>query len=177
MIADISSRTLKRFFATSPIPLTLSSPVFDDCPLVLANRAFEELTGYSSDEIVGRNCRFMQGPSTTDEARSKLKTAVEQKREALVPIMNYRKDGSRFENYVFILPIFGENGSLLYYLGSQCDVSDRNLQMSPVEHARMLDVGIESSNVNLASEDRIQILRAKACERTLSELADYAQPA
>ncbi|MEO1282323.1 MAG: PAS domain-containing protein [Pseudomonadota bacterium] len=170
MIADISSRTLKRFFATSPIPLTLSSPVFDDCPLVLVNQAFEELTGYESEEIVGRNCRFMQGPETDPGSRTELRDAVEKRTERLVSIINYRKNGAKFENYVFILPIFGENGSLLYYLGSQCDVSQRNLRMSPLEHARLLDDGIDVSNQRLASQERLQILRSRACTQSVLDL-------
>ncbi|MEL7048351.1 MAG: PAS domain-containing protein [Pseudomonadota bacterium] len=170
MIADISSRTLKRFFATSPIPLTLSSPVFDDSPLVLVNQAFEELSGYKSEEIIGRNCRLMQGERTDPESRSKLRNAVENRAEVLVPIINYRKDGAEFENYVFILPIFGENGSLLYYLGSQCDISQRNLRMSPLEHARLLDDGIDVSNKHLGPQERLQILRSQACTQAVRQL-------
>lgn len=170
MIAEISSRTLKRFFATSPVPLTLSSPVFDDCPLVLANQAFQEMTGYSSDDIIGRNCRFMQGPETQPESRNQLRQAVDSQSEALVSIVNYRKDGSKFENYVFLLPIFGENGSLLYILGSQCDVSKRGQRLSPLEHASLLDDGIDVSSAELARQERLRILRSQACTRAVIDL-------
>lgn len=171
MFAEISSKTLKRFFETSPVPLTLSSPAFEDCPLVLANTAFEELTGYHRDEIIGRNCRFLQGPETTPESRAKMRYAIERRTEALVPVVNYRKDGTAFENYVFLLPIFSASGALLYFLGSQCDVSSATRRLTPLEHARLLDDGVALSNPTLAARERLTILASKDCTRSVEDLA------
>ncbi len=172
MFAEISSKTLKRFFETSPVPLTLSSPVFDDCPLVLVNKAFEDLSGYAADEIIGRNCRFLQGVDTTAESRALMRAAIEQRTETLVPVINYRKDQSPFENYVFLLPIFSASGALLYVLGSQCDVSSPTRRLTPMEHARLLDDGVALSNPALAAQERLQILTTKNCTRSVEELAD-----
>lgn len=170
MFADISSKTLKRFFEQSPVPLTLSSPVFEDCPLVLANTAFEELSGYRTEEIIGRNCRFLQGPETSAAARADMRAAIENRTEALVPVVNYRKDGSAFENYVFLLPIFSSGGALLYILGSQCDVSSTQRRLTPLEHARLLDDGVAVSNPELASHERLHILSLKDCTRSVQDL-------
>lgn len=170
MISDISSKTLKRFFEASPIPLTLSSPIFDDCPLVLANDAFLEMSGYERDEIIGRNCRFLQGPETDALSRAKLRHAVETKSEALVAIINYRKCGSLFENYVFLLPVFGRDGALLYFLGSQYDMTRRANPLSPLEHAQMLDETLETAGAKLAREDNLKVLASAPCTEAIDEL-------
>ncbi|MFV0368353.1 MAG: PAS domain-containing protein, partial [Hyphomicrobiaceae bacterium] len=155
------SKTLNTFFERSAIPLTLTSPVFDDCPIVLCNEAFLRLTGYQRDEVNGRNCRFLQGANTDPQARSRLRTAIHEQHEALVPIVNYRKDGTEFENYVFILPIFDADQKLLYMLGSQCDITTSLSALSPMEHAQLLEDGIELTNPELMSEDHIRIVKRR----------------
>ena len=77
--------------------------------------------------------------------------------EALVSITNYRKDGSEFENYVFILPIFNDNGDLLYMLGSQCDITTSLRTLTPIEHAKLLDEGIELASPRLELSERLHI--------------------
>lgn len=157
MLSEISSKTLKTFFEQSPIPLSLASPVFEDCPIILCNDSFLKLTGYERDEVIGRNCRFLQGRNSDPRARAQMRTAIEQRREALVSITNYRKDGSEFENYVFILPIFNANGDLLYMLGSQCDITTSLRTLTPIEHAKLLDEGIELASPTLELGERLHI--------------------
>ncbi|MCB1527069.1 MAG: PAS domain-containing protein [Hyphomicrobiaceae bacterium] len=161
MFSKVSSRTLTTFLEHSSIPLTLTSPVFDDCPVVLCNEAFLRLTGYARDEVIGRNCRFLQGRNTDPQARARLRTAIQEKQETLVPIVNYRKDGREFENYVFILPIFDANQNLLYMLGSQCDITTSLRTLTPLEHAQLLEDGIELTNPELMSEDHIRIVKRR----------------
>ncbi len=158
MLAEISSRTLKSFFDTSPIPLTLASPVFDDCPVILCNDAFLDLTGYARDEVIGRNCRFLQGRNTDPVARRTMRASIENRSEALVQVTNYRKDGSEFENFVFMLPILDANGGLLYMLGSQCDITAPLRKLTPVEHAQMLEEGIELATPRLVARDHMRLL-------------------
>lgn len=165
MFSEISSKTLKTFFEQSPIPLTLASPVFDDCPIILCNAPFLKLTGYGLDDVIGRNCRLLQGRNTDAKARASLRHAIEDRREALVPITNYRKDGSEFENYVFVLPIFDSNANLLYILGSQCDITTSLRQMTPLEHAQLLAEGIELTNPRLVTREHLKI----ASERPLPD--------
>ncbi len=161
MFPEVSSKTLNTFFEQSPIPLTLTSPVFDDCPVILCNDPFLRLTGYARDEVIGRNCRFLQGRNTDPKARASLRQAIEQRQEALVPITNYRKDGSEFENYVFVLPIFNPGGDLLYMLGSQCDITNAIHHLTPMEHAQLLEEGIELANPDLAAREHLRILKRK----------------
>ncbi len=151
------SETLSRFVRESPIALTLASPGFDDCPLVLVNDAFARLTGYPPEYALGRNCRFLQGDETEDEARIKLKSAIAKKCEAIVPITNYRRDGSSFRNLVFVFPVFGVGGDLLYMMGSQYDITAPSRAISPREFGHILDEHISLHSPVLAEKDAIRI--------------------
>lgn len=157
MFSEITSKTLKTYFDASPLPLTLASPLFEDCPIILCNDAFLRLTGYDRDDVIGRNCRLLQGRNTDPAARARLRVAIEDRKEALVQVANYRRDGSEFENFVFLLPIFDAAGNLLYILGSQCDVTAEMRQMSPIEHAQLLEQGIELSLPALADKERLRM--------------------
>ncbi|WP_336986914.1 PAS domain-containing protein [Altererythrobacter aquiaggeris] len=104
--------------------LCISDPFAADEPIVYVNQAFVELTGYSRQEIVGRNCRFLQGEKTDPDASGKIRKALEECAVAVVDILNYRKDGSAFWNALHVGPIFAEDGSLAYFYGSQWDITD-----------------------------------------------------
>jgi PAS domain S-box-containing protein len=116
--------------------ITLADPDLEDMPLVYANKVFEDMTGYSQDEIIGRNCRFLQGDDREQEARYQLKEAIRKRQSLTVTVRNYRKNGELFYNRLFITPLFDSEGKLLYYLGDQYDVTaqvegDREIQLFP----------------------------------------------
>ncbi len=104
--------------------LCISDPFAHDEPIVYVNQAFVELTGYTREEIVGNNCRFLQGEHTDPEAPQKIRKALAAREVAVVDILNYRKDGSSFWNALHVGPIFAEDGSLAYFYGSQWDITD-----------------------------------------------------
>lgn len=114
--------TLKAMIATSPIAAVISNPHLPDNPIVECNDAFAALTGYRPDEIIGRNCRFLTGPDTEPELSAELRRAIRDRRAALVEILNYKKDGTPFRNAVLVAPLFGPDGELEYFLGSQMEV-------------------------------------------------------
>lgn len=116
--------SLKAMIATSPIAAVISNPRLPDNPIVECNEAFVALTGYTADEIIGHNCRFLTGPDTEPELSEMLRASILDRRPVLVEILNYKKDGSQFRNAVLVAPIFGSDGSLEYFLGSQMDVGD-----------------------------------------------------
>ena len=111
----------------SPIAAVISNPRLADNPIIACNRAFEELTGYGRDEIVGRNCRFLSGPGTEPGLSEEIREAVRERRPVLVEILNYKKDGTPFRNAVLVAPIFDEDGALEFFLGSQVEVPDATL--------------------------------------------------
>jgi len=119
----------------SPLALVLSNPRKPDNPLELVNDAFCALTGYTANEVIGLNCRFLAGPDTEPEASEQLRIAVLNKQPALVDILNYRRDGTPFRNGVMITPLFGEDGTLQWFLGSQVDLGLGNGQGLAIRQA------------------------------------------
>ncbi len=105
------------------IPLCISDPCLPDNPIVFANSAFLDLTGYCEDEVIGKNCRILQGQDTTEESIDSVRCAIEAQRVETVEILNYRKDGSSFVNALQIGPILDDDGKLVFYFGSQLDVT------------------------------------------------------
>jgi len=105
--------------------ITLSDPDEEDNPIVYANEAFELITGYSREEILGRNCRFLQGEDRDQESLEKVRSAIKDKESVTVTIRNYRKDGEMFYNRLTIRPLFDRDGRLIYYLGLQYDITNQ----------------------------------------------------
>lgn len=122
--------SLRSMIATSPIAAVISNPRLPDNPIIECNNAFVALTGYAPDEIIGHNCRFLTGPDTEQELSEILRASIREQRPALVEIWNYKKDGSPFRNAVLVAPIFGSDGSLEYFLGSQMEVGDTESLLS-----------------------------------------------
>lgn len=112
----------------SPIAMVLSNPLREDNPLEMVNPAFCALTGYSESEVLGRNCRFLAGEATDKSVTDQLRKAIGGRRPVLTEILNYRRDGTAFRNGVMIAPIYDENGELVWFLGSQLDLSSSPFQ-------------------------------------------------
>ncbi|WP_264081964.1 histidine kinase famiy protein [Pseudomonas khorasanensis] len=127
-VAVISQNRKDLFFAAvqvSRMAMIVTDPAQADNPIVFANNAFLELTGYELEEVIGRNCRLLQGEQTDPDALQQIKQALTNQHETCVEVINYRKDGSSFWNEVFIAPLFNERGQLVYFFASQMDVSRR----------------------------------------------------
>lgn len=105
--------------------ITLSDPDQEDNPIVYANEAFELITGYSREEIIGRNCRFLQGEDRDQAGIEKIREAIREEKPLTVTLRNYRKDGTLFHNRFSIRPLFDRQGRLVYYLGLQYDVTNQ----------------------------------------------------
>ena len=119
----------------SPLALVLTNPRKPDNPLEVVNAAFCDLTGYSEADVIGLNCRFLAGPQTAGQASEQLRDGVWNRRPVLVDILNYRRDGTPFRNGVMITPLFGEDGSLEWFLGSQVDLGIGNAQALSVRQS------------------------------------------
>jgi PAS domain S-box-containing protein len=133
-------KILSKILDSSINGITLADPDQEDMPIVYANRSFEEMTGYSQEEIIGRNCRFLQGDDRDQEGRFILHRAIENCEPAEVTLRNYRKNGEMFFNRLMITPLFDSNGKLIYYLGVQYDITG---QVRAQEEIERLSVDLE----------------------------------
>ena len=105
--------------------VTLADPDLEDLPLVYANKAFEDITGYTQEETIGKNCRFLQGSDRDQAEVAKLREAIKNKQPIEVTLRNYRKNGELFYNHLKMMPLFDSKGNLLYFLGVQYDATQQ----------------------------------------------------
>jgi PAS domain S-box-containing protein len=94
-----------------------------DCPLIYVNKGFEKLTGYIRDEVVGRNCRFLQGARTDRAQIDRLSRAMASGDPIVLDLLNYRKDGSEFWNRLSVKAVRGINDEITHFIGIQSDIS------------------------------------------------------
>ena len=103
--------------------VTVSDATRPDNPLVFANAGFYRMTGYEPDGVVGRNCRFLQGPGTDPAAVTRIGEALRKGERCVVELLNYTRDGRPFWNRLSIVPVFGEDGRPTHFVGIQSDVT------------------------------------------------------
>ncbi|WP_096484658.1 hybrid sensor histidine kinase/response regulator [Methylorubrum populi] len=130
------------FFAAverTRMPMIVTDPRQPDNPIIFANRAFIRMTGYSVDELIGNNCRFLQGPETDCDTIAEVRDAIREHREFATEVLNYRKDGSSFWNALFVSPVFNRSGDLVYFFGSQLDVSRRRDAEESLHQAQKME--------------------------------------
>ncbi|WP_116830385.1 histidine kinase famiy protein [Pseudomonas syringae] len=139
---DIKHQGKDIFFAaveTTRMPMIVTDPNRPDNPIIFANRAFLEMTGYASEEIIGSNCRFLQGPDTDRTAVQSIRDAIDQRVDISTEILNYRKDGSSFWNALFISPVYNDAGELIYFFASQLDISRRRDAEEALRQAQKME--------------------------------------
>lgn len=110
----------------SQVATVVTDPQQFDNPIIYTNRTFENLTGYTREEVIGRNCRFLQGGETDDKMVHQIREAIAKKQQTTVIIRNFRKDGTPFWNRLHIEPLTIEEQ--LFFIGTQTDVSTEEQQ-------------------------------------------------
>ncbi|MFB6309096.1 MAG: PAS domain-containing protein [Haloarculaceae archaeon] len=118
-------RMKTRAMDEAPVGITISDPSRDDNPLIYVNDRFEELTGYDEEEILGKNCRFLQGEDTDPERVAAMREAIDAGEPVTVELRNYREDGTEFWNRVRIMPLTDDDGTVWRWVGFQEDITDR----------------------------------------------------
>lgn len=129
---------LSQILDTSVNGITLSDPDQEDNPIVYANEMFEMITGYSQEEIIGRNCRFLQGKDRDQKELDQVREAIRDNKRITVTLRNYRKNGEMFYNRFTIRPLYDREGNLIYYLGLQHDVTNQILAEHELERLNKL---------------------------------------
>lgn len=147
------------------MPMIICDARQDDIPIVFANAAFLGMTGYRREEVVGRNCRFLQGAETDRASVARIRAAIERRVDIQIDILNYRKDGSTFWNALYISPVMTEDGDLQFFFASQLDVTERKRQELRIraekeefeaavhERTRSLQVALDAKNTLLHEVD------------------------
>lgn len=151
-----SPRELIASIAHSPFAMVITDTRLPDNPIIAVNQAFTALTGYTAEEAIGRNCRFLAGANTESDRSAVLREAICDRRPAFAELLNYRRDGSTFRNAVMIAPVFDPSGTLTYFLGSQMEVG-AGAPISSLERRR-----VASESVARLSPRQRQVLREMA---------------
>jgi PAS domain S-box-containing protein len=134
--AELWPQALAAAVAAAPTGIVIADPRLPDCPLVFVNPAFLRMTGYEEAEVLGRNCRFLQGPRTDPAAVAQLREAIAARRPITLELVNHRKDGQPFVNELHIGPVFGTDGELTAFIGIQHDVTERAAALAATRRAR-----------------------------------------
>lgn len=139
------------------MPMLITDPRQADNPIVFVNDAFGRLTGYSREETLGRNCRFLQGPGTNRDDVTRMRDAVDRRVPIELDLLNYRKDGTTFWNRLLMSPVFNE-GELSFFFASQFDITPERERLGKVARDRdALETEVSKRVSDLtASEDRLK---------------------
>ncbi|MBL7545643.1 MAG: response regulator [Bdellovibrionaceae bacterium] len=128
--------------------IIITDPNRADNPIVYVSPGFQKLTGYTEEESVGRNCRFLQGKETGADARAKISKALQEARNCQVEILNYRKDGSTFWNRLNISPVTDGGGRLTHFVGVLSDITqERHLETQLRQSQKMRAIGTLAGGV------------------------------
>lgn len=118
-------RLLDRAVSASSNGIVITDPARPDNPIIYANPAFERMTGYSVEEVLGKNCRFLQEDARDQPQLNEIRDAVRERRECRTVLKNYRKDGTVFWNELYISPVHDSAGNLANFVGVQNDITER----------------------------------------------------
>lgn len=120
---EVDLHLMERAIAASSNGIILTDPNQPDNPIIYVNPAFELITGYCASEVIGRNCRFLQGNDLEQVALQELRSAIQEQRECHVILRNYRKDNFLFWNELYLAPVFDNSGYLTNFIGIQTDIT------------------------------------------------------
>ncbi|WP_106477817.1 bifunctional diguanylate cyclase/phosphodiesterase [Phytohalomonas tamaricis] len=126
-VQEMHLRILQRSVESSINGTVIVDVLQDDMPIIYVNPPFLQISGYSLEEVIGRNCRFLQGPDTAPESVALVRQGIADRCEVHVTLLNYRKDGTSFWNDLFLSPVPNEKGVITHYVGVQHDISEQKL--------------------------------------------------
>jgi diguanylate cyclase (GGDEF)-like protein/PAS domain S-box-containing protein len=148
-------KLMRRVFESVVNGVSISDATAEDLPLVYVNPAFERITGYSSEEVLGRNCRFLQGGECSPGELEQLRSAIREGKDTHIVLKNYTKRGAVFWNELYLSPVFDPADRLTYYVGIQNDITGRMELKHRMEYMALHDGLTGLANRSLAM-DRLQ---------------------
>ncbi|WP_416137383.1 EAL domain-containing protein [Halomonas sp. HK25] len=150
-----SLRLLERSVEGSINGVVIADAIRSDAPIIYVNPAFQRMSGYAREEVLGRNCRLLQGPETDREAVESIRRQLARGEDVHVTLLNYRKDGTPFWNDLYIAPVRDAQERITHYVGMQNDVSDQKTHESQLAHHASHDALTGLANRSLF-EDRLE---------------------
>jgi PAS domain S-box-containing protein len=143
--------------------MVVTDPRQDDNPIVLANESFLEMTGYSGNEVIGRNCRFLQGSETNPATVAAVREAIAERREITAELLNYHRDGRPFWNQLLVSPVFDDAGDIRFFFASQIDVTARRAaqDLEAAEHALLKEVDHRAKNALALVQSIMRLSRSE----------------
>ncbi|MGQ9815420.1 MAG: PAS domain S-box protein [Candidatus Roseilinea sp.] len=145
--AEEGLRLMQRAIESATNGIVIADAQQPDMPIIYVNPAFERISGYSRDEVIGRNCRFLQGNDRDQPALEELRAALKAERPCQVTLRNYKKDGTLFWNQLDIAPVHDEWGRLTHFVGIQNDITERKMAEEELAHKnRELDQALEAAS-------------------------------
>lgn len=153
----VSLELKDRALAAASEGITIADAFLPDQPIIYANEGFERLTGYTIAEVVGRNCRFLQGEQTDPETVRQIGEAIRGDRTCSIEILNHRKDGTPFWNRLSITPVKNESGVTTHFIGIQTDITQRrNAETALASANERLEAANRKMKADLQSAARVQ---------------------
>lgn len=181
---DTQIQLLEAMLDGSKVGTIVTDPAQEDNPIIYANHTFTEMTGYAKEELLGRNCRFLQGPKTAPDAVDQIRQAIKNQEKTTVILRNYRKDGTPFWNRLAIAPVTVEGK--LYFIGTQTDITVEKMQQeaineneSEIEKLMLPILSIQPNVATVAlvgtmSLQRFEALKVKLCEYVSEHRIEHA---
>lgn len=140
---DILNELKNKALESTSCGIVIANCLEEDRPLIYVNQAFEEMTGYSKEESLGRNCRFLQGEENDQPQLEIIRHAVSAGKDCKVILRNYRKDGSLFYNELILSPVFSKDGTMTHFIGVQNDVTEREISNQELNKTRSNKIAVK----------------------------------
>lgn len=142
---------IEKIFGTLDTPISIGDPYRPGCPLIDVNSAFCSLTGYNKDEIIGKNCNFLQGDGTSEITRREIRRSIDSQSSISICILNYKKDGTPFDNLLFIMPVLDADQKTLF-IGCQREISVNEWRKDVEQSISLMDNFLDLNESHQAYE-------------------------
>lgn len=169
--AEATSKLLEKAIAATQNGVIITDAQQPDNPIIYVNCGFEKLTGYPAHEVLGCNCRFLQGNERDQPALNDVRRAIAEAEECRVILKNYRRDGTMFWNELFISPVINEQGEVTNFIGIQTDVTERKKYEEALERSR---IALKRTNQELQRLALYDDLTQVANRRRFNEYLAYS---